>query len=254
LSDALTVTQALQRLYDSIGRRNRELAFLNFGFADEEAPDGGGNEADLTALCRRLYEVVLAPIPNSARVLEVGCGRGGGAAFLLEGHPSLGYLGLDLSGEHARACLRRFGSQSRARFAVADATRLPVPAGRFDAVLSIEACHHFEAIDAFYAEVARALLPGGCFLLAGIWQAGDDSSERIEAHGFRVAERADITANVVASLRRTSALREQLVDALDLPERFRPFLMSWAGVRGSGSYEDLASGERVYLRYRLARK
>lgn len=248
----MTVLEALQRLYDSIARRNPDLAYLNFGFADPAEPPTDSGPADLAAQCRRLYEVVLTPAPTG-RVLEIGCGRGGGAEILLENAPAVNYLGLDLSREHVCACRRRFGSQARAQFAVADAARLPVPDARFDAALSVEACHHFEDLDAFYAEVRRALRPGGRLLLAGIWESGHDSSERIEAAGFRVVERSDITVNVVASLTRTSALRQRLVESLDLPERFRPFLLSWAGVRGSGSYEELASGARAYLRYRLLR-
>lgn len=247
----MTVNEALQRLYDSIAKRNRDLAHLNFGFADPAELATDGDLAGLEALCRRLYEVVLTPFPSAGSVLEIGCGRGGGAALLLEGRPNLSYLGLDLSREHVRACRRRFSLEGRAQFAVADAARLPVPEARFDAALSVEACHHFEDLGAFYGEVARALRPGGSFLLAGIWQSGHDSSEPLEAHGFRVVERSDITANVIASLTRTSALRQQLVESLELPERFRPFLMSWAGVRGSGSYDELVSGMRVYLRYRL---
>ncbi|HET7291253.1 MAG TPA: class I SAM-dependent methyltransferase [Vicinamibacteria bacterium] len=249
----ITVVAALQRLYDSIARRSPSLGYLNFGFADPDEPRGDGNLARLEKLCRRLYEEVLGSCPAAGRVLEIGCGRGGGAAYLLQERPGLEYLGLDLSTEHVCACRRRLASLPLARFAVADAARLPVPSACFDAALSVEACHHFEDLDAFYGEVARVLRRGGVLLLAGIWEAGRDSARRIEARGLRVLERADITANVVASLSRTGALRQELVNALDLPERFRPFLMSWAGVRGSGSYEELASGERVYLRYRLQR-
>lgn len=248
-----TVIEALQRLYDSIARRNPDLAFLNFGFADQGAAPGGDGAAELDASCRRLYEAVLAPFPDARQALEIGCGRGGGAAFLLEAEHGLAYVGLDLSPEHVRACRRRFAGSGRAHFAVADAARLPVADGQFDAAFSIEASHHFESPDAFYREAARALRPGGWLLLAGIWVAGDDPRPAMEAAGFRVVDRADITANVVASLGRTSALRERLVDSLDLPARFRPFLASWAGVRGSGSYEELASGERLYLRFRLRR-
>ncbi len=250
---SVTVIEALQRLYDAIARRNDDLAYLNFGFSAGVQPATEVDVAELEALGRRLYEVALTPFPTAERVLEIGCGRGGGAAFLLEGRPHLSYLGLDLSREHVRLCRRRFGSQARAQFAVADAVRLPVRDAGFDAAFSVEACHHFEDLEALYAEVARALRPGGWFLLAGLWRSGHDSSEAIEAGGFRVVERSDISANVTASLTRSSALRQRLVESLDLPERFRPFLMSWAGVRGSGSYQELASGERVYLCYRLQR-
>lgn len=229
------------------------MAYLNFGFAEPGAPPGNGDEAELGDLCRALYEAVLAPFPDAVRALEIGCGRGGGAAFLVEERPRLAYLGLDLSREHVKVCRRRFPGSDRAQFAVADAARLPVAEARFDVAFSIEACHHFESFDSFCREVARALRPGGWLLLAGIWVAGEDPRPSMEAAGFEVTERADITGNVVASLARTSVLRERLVDSLGLPARFRPFLTSWAGVRGSGSYEELASGERVYLRFRLRR-
>lgn len=230
------------------------MAYLNFGFAEPGAAPGKGDEAELGDLCRGLYEAVLAPFPHAERALEIGCGRGGGAAFLLAERPGLAYFGVDLSREHVGICRRRFPGSDRAQFAVADAGRLPVPEARFDVAFSIEACHHFESVDSFGREVARALRPGGWFLLAGIWVAGEDPRPSMEAAGFDVMERADITANVVASLARTSLLRERLVDSLDLPARFRPFLTSWAGVRGSGSYEELASGERLYLRFRLRRR
>lgn len=246
-----TLIQALQQLYDAIARRSPGLPYLNFGFAEPglERPPGGLPE--LEAQCRRLYAEVLASLPESGRVLEIGCGRGGGGAFLLETHPALRYLGLDLSPEHVAACRERWAGVERARVVLGDATRLPVASGRFDAAVSIEACHHFSDLGAFYREVRRVLRPGGALLLAGIWEAEVEPAAAMEGAGFRVDERADITGNVVAALGETSALRERLVDGLGLPERFRSFLMSWAGVRGSGSYEELAARERLYLRYRL---
>jgi SAM-dependent methyltransferase len=248
-----TIVGALQALYDSIARRSPDLTFLNFGFADPASPPGAGDLQDLEAMCRGLYEALLTPFPAAQRVLEIACGRGGGAGFLLEQQPHLSSLGIDLSPEHVRLCRDRFRTRPNAQFALGNASRLPVPGGRFDAAFSLEACHHFEDIEGFYGEVARALRPGGWFFLSGIWQAGKDSAAPIEAKGFRVVERADISPNVVASLERSSPLRTELVDRLNLPDRFRQFLLSWAGVSGSGSYQELASGERLYLRYRLQR-
>jgi hypothetical protein len=72
--------------------------------------------------------------------------------------------------------------------------------------------------------------------------------------GLAIVDRADITPNVVGSLARSSGLRRQIVESLQLPERFTPLLMSWAGVRGHTAYEGLASGALVYLRLILERR
>jgi SAM-dependent methyltransferase len=120
-------------------------------------------------------------------------------------------------------------------------------------VFSVEAVQHFEHPDRFYREAARVLRPEGWLLLASLWRPQQEPLAAFAESGFRVIERRDITPNVLASLDRTSGLREELVDSLELPERFRPFMMSWAGVRGFASYDGLASGSYKYLKYRLAR-
>ena len=53
---------------------------------------------------------------------------------------------------------------------------------------------------------------------------------------------------------RSGELRRQIVESLQLPDRFTPLLMSWAGVRGHTAYEGLASGQLVYLRFVLERR
>jgi SAM-dependent methyltransferase len=248
-----TLVESTQRFYDTVARQNPNQAFLNYGFADLDVPSGEG-PTDLASVCRRLYQEVLLPFPDAERVLEVGCGRGGGAAFLLDQRPSLHYLGLDLSGEHIAVCRRRFASRgAAASFAVANASELPVREARFDVAFSVEAVHHFDDPLGFYRHVARALRPGGWFLLTGLWRPGVDAEALFGPVGFRVVEHRDITANVVASLTRTSDLRQALIASLDLPERFQPLLMSWAGVRGYGAYDSLASGALQYLRFRLQR-
>lgn len=254
MSDTSAV-ESIQRFYDAVARRDPR-PFVNYGYADSVLPTNDSAIAELATVCRRLYEVVLMPFPDADRVVEIGCGRGGGAAFLLEAVPHLKYLGLDLSAEHVRVCRGRFNSGTfnrTASFAQADATKLPVGDARLDAAFSIEAVHHFQPQERFYHEVARALRAGGWFLLAGLWRPAEDPRRSFADYGFRLIERVDITGNVVTSLARTSDQRKRLIESLDLPERFRPLLLSWAGVVGHGAYESLASRSLVYVRYRLQR-
>jgi ubiquinone/menaquinone biosynthesis C-methylase UbiE len=173
---------------------------------------------------------------------------------VLDAHPIREYLGLDLSAEHVRLCRSRLSSHGNAHFAVADARRLPVKTAGFEAVFSIEAAQHFEDRGLFYREAARALRPGGAFFLASIWRQTEiESRQAFEACGLTVAEHADITPNVVGSLARSGDVRRRIVESLQLPERFTPLLMSWAGVRGYTAYEGLASGALVYQRFVLVR-
>jgi SAM-dependent methyltransferase len=249
-----SVTGATQRFYDAIARRNPALAFMNYGYADPGAPGAEMAPDDLVAASRRLYEAVLPESGALGRVLEVGCGRGAGAAFVLGSRPVDSYLGLDLSSENIRMCRSRPRLHAAAEFAVADARRLPVRDAAFDTVFSVEAAQHFEDRLRFYREVARALRPGGRFYLASIWRPADvESPETMSACGFQVVDRGDITANVVSSLARSSALRRQIVESLQLPERYTPLLMSWAGVAGHTAYEGLASRQLLYLRFVLER-
>ena len=259
-----SVTAATQRFYDAIARRNPALAFMNYGYVDPSAPDAEMSADELAAASRRLYEAVLPSGRPLGRVLEVGCGRGAGAAFVLASRPVERYLGLDLSSENIRMCRRLAvpdpdrsgdGRPRAVEFAVADARRLPVPGAAFDTVFSVEAAQHFEDRVLFYREVARALVPGGRFYFASIWRPADvEPPATMEAAGFKIIERADITPNVVSSLARSGTLRQQIVESLQLPERFTPLLMSWAGVRGHTAYEGLASRQLVYLRFVLERK
>jgi SAM-dependent methyltransferase len=249
-----SVTGATQRFYDAIARRNPALAFMNYGYVDPGAPAGEMAADDLVAASRRLYEAVLPGSAALGRVLEVGCGRGAGAAFVLGSRQVERYLGLDLSSENIRMCRSRPRLHASAEFVVADARRLPVGDAAFDTVFSVEAAQHFEDRLRFYREVARALSPHGRFYFASIWRPAEvESPETMAACGLSIVDRADITANVVGSLARSGELRRQIVESLQLPERYTPLLMSWAGVRGHTAYEGLASGQLAYLRFILER-
>jgi SAM-dependent methyltransferase len=250
-----SITAATQRFYDTMARRNPALAFMNYGFADPASGlDGEMDPAGLAAASRALYDAVLGRLSGAERLLEVGCGRGGGAAFVLESRTVGQYLGLDISTENVRRCRERLGATRRAHFAVADARRLPVPAEWCDAAFSVEAAQHFESREQFYRDVARALRPAGRFFLASIWRPAEvESADTFAALGLRVVDAVDITANVVASLERSCTLRRQIVESLQLPDTFTPLLMSWAGVRGCTAFDALASRALVYLRFELAR-
>jgi ubiquinone/menaquinone biosynthesis C-methylase UbiE len=101
----------------------------------------------------------LAPAAGG-RWLDVGCGTGALGAAVLAGADPAALVGVDPSAgflAHARARL----DDRRARFVVADARRLPLADGRFDAVVSGLVLNFVPDPAAAVAEMARVARPGG---------------------------------------------------------------------------------------------
>lgn len=110
----------------------------------------------------RVFQRVLGEV-RGGRALEVGCGRGSMAAFFA----AAGFEAvlLDTSRpalELARANFKQDGLTGHPQ--IADALRLPHPAGSFDAVVSIGLFEHFKEIAPPLREQLRVLRPGGVFL------------------------------------------------------------------------------------------
>lgn len=109
------------------------------------------------------------------RVLEVGCGTGAFARFLL---PTLGgrgeYVGLDLDEDHLAVARKEIdGNGVAVRFERGDAASLPFPSGRFDAVVSQFLLCILRDPYVALKEMARVVRPGGivasvsCFCKSG---------------------------------------------------------------------------------------
>ena len=111
------------------------------------------------------------PIPPGAKVLEIGCGDGGGAAIFARSFaPSL-YHGLDVDPAMVTiAAGRRKGPAWDNRlFVLGDAEHLPYPDAAFDAVVNFGIIHHLPDWRRGVAEVARVLRPGGVFYFEEIY-------------------------------------------------------------------------------------
>ena len=143
--------------------------FLNYGFAqgNGDVPELNLNpeeERDRNAI--QLYHHVSAAVDlRRASVLEVGCGRGGGAAFLSRWHEPSEYIGLDISRATTAFC-NEVHNLPGLSFVHGEAERIPFPPERFEAVINVESARCYGDISAFFREVFRVLKPDGHFLFA----------------------------------------------------------------------------------------
>jgi SAM-dependent methyltransferase len=99
----------------------------------------------------------------AVRALDVGTGTGVAALALAEWFPDADVTGVDLSPAMVAEAERKGG---RARFQVADASRLPFADGSFDLVTLMNAIPFFD-------ELARVTAPGGTLVLS--FSRGDET-------------------------------------------------------------------------------
>src|SRR5262249_9600516 len=134
-------------------------------------------------------------------VLEVGCGRGGGAAFIAESYAPRSMIGVDLA-ESAVAFCRLRHRLPGLSFFKGDAENLPFPAATFDVVVNVESSHNYPDMDRFLQEVARVLRPGGSFLIADNRpkQRMPLLQDQLRRSGLSLIKEEQIGPNVVRAL------------------------------------------------------
>ncbi len=118
-------------------------------YATERDPDDREGE---------LLEGLLERLPESGRLLDVGCGQGEPVLECLTDEPQLETLGIDLSREQLRFAREATAGVSLAR---GDMTALPVETNAFDAVTAFHSVIHVPKDDhqAVIDEFARVLRP-----------------------------------------------------------------------------------------------
>ncbi|WP_326953266.1 class I SAM-dependent methyltransferase [Amycolatopsis sp. NBC_01286] len=109
-----------------------------------------------------------AAVTRGEDVLDVGCGTGESTREAARASVTGTVLGVDVS----EAAIATASERGEATFAVADAQTHPFPAARFDVALSRFGSMFFPDPPAAFANIARALRPGGRVVLL-VWQERD---------------------------------------------------------------------------------
>jgi ubiquinone/menaquinone biosynthesis C-methylase UbiE len=118
---------------------------------------------------RRLQPDVLAAADTFAfaAVLDVGCGTGAVLRAVLDTHPGVRAVGVDLSPEMLGVARQKLGNG--AELHVGDAEHLPLPHSCVDLVVCVDSVHHYPDPLAALREMARVTRTGGG-LVIGEWR------------------------------------------------------------------------------------
>jgi len=142
-----------------------DVVFFNFGY-EEDPPMGltlpASDEPNRYGI--QLYHVTASQVDlTGKKVLEVSCGAGGGASYIVRNLGPASYTGLDLNPASIDKCRERH-QLAGLDFVQGDAQNLPFPDESFDAVINVEASHQYPDFARFLEEVTRVLRPEGYFL------------------------------------------------------------------------------------------
>jgi SAM-dependent methyltransferase len=246
-------TNAWYSLVAKLDRHGQET-FMNYGYAELDGADPPvPAKLEVHRCAVQLYRHVVSRAELRGKdVLEIGCGRGGGASYVAAELAPRRYVGLDINATAIAFDRRHYRDQTNLAFVAGDAHALPFAGESFDVALNVESSHHYRDLAAFVGEAFRVLAPGGTFLMACFPRKNELARlrEPLDRSRFECVLEEDITANVVRALELDSARR---VDALGrlCPAPLRGFGREFAGVRGSELYESFASGRRRYLNFVL---
>lgn len=230
---------------------HREVLFLNYGYArGEDIELREEDEVDRYGI-QLYHNTVRKTDLKGMKILEVGCGRGGGASYMSRYFQPALLVGLDKSKEIIRYNISHYQDKTLC-FIRGDAHAIPFASEHFDVLLNVESSHLYLNFNQFMAEVKRVLKPGGYFLFTD-FRLRDQIQKMFtsfENSGLQVVEQEDITSFILMALDVDFERRMRLVKKI-LPEYLHRWALHYAGVRGSGFYKSFKNGERKYFYVRL---
>ncbi|MCB1056772.1 MAG: class I SAM-dependent methyltransferase [Acidobacteria bacterium] len=218
----------IQEFYCELGRRVRSprFAFMNYGFAEPDDDRAWVLEGDELfghhlALVRR---TVAGADLEGARVVEIGCGRGGNVSYLRRYTGARQVVGVDLNPTNLDLC-RSFHRGQDVGFAAGDAQLLPLAGESVDVLVNLESAHCYPDLRAFLGEIHRVLRPGGTFCFADLWDLDlvpHDWAEReatLRAACFEIEEEEDISRGVCLALGEADNVQDLLEAAASPADR-----------------------------------
>jgi len=206
-----------------------------------------GIEAALYDVALRVHPGPLDPPP--ARILDIGCGLGGGLLYAAALFPGAALTGVDQSWRAVAGARRRLAAAGvGAAIRRAGGARLPFPDASFDLIAGIGSATYV-GYPEFLREASRLLAPGGVLTIT----AGTSYS-RVEATRGRLAGLAaasglelrrfeDITAPCFEALQLQATRNAALIRRL--PSGLRGYAAEWAVLPGSRRHGLYLAGEKA---------
>ena len=148
---------------------------------NEWARDGRGESMERGHRPMGEQAIDLMRVPETARVLDVGCGSGWATRLLAEKAKRGQVVGIDISDEMIRVARDASRDFLTVEFQVASAEQLPFADADFTHSFSMESLYYYNDVSQALKEIHRVLAPGGLFVtVVDLYQENAASHQWIE--------------------------------------------------------------------------
>lgn len=180
---------------------SQHIGFFNPGYTPikPEVQDAHTYLKSCASLYLHLLEGEISEASENEILLDVSCGRGGGADIINQHFKFKQVHACDVNLEHIR-----FGQDNykQIKFKQCNAEDLRYKSSRFNYLINVSSLHCYYNKDKFFKEVKRVLKPGGKFLFADKFvneQQVYDVKYKLNQYGFELTDIQDITTKVQRS-------------------------------------------------------
>lgn len=228
--------------------RNPELKLMNYGYDSPNMELRLDKEDEVERFSIQLYHYVAShTVIKNKNVLEIGSGRGGGAAYIAKYLQPEFVTGIDISEDAISLCHDLY-SLTNLNFVIGDSENIPLSDNTYDIVINVESSHCYGDMEKFLSEVYRVLKPDGSFLFCDFrtLEGIDELNEQFSKSNLKFLNRVDITENVIEGLNRLSEYRESHIQK-SVPFLIQSLFKTYAGIKGTEIYNSFITGKMIYF-------
>jgi ubiquinone/menaquinone biosynthesis C-methylase UbiE len=209
------VFRVLYKLINRFDKQN-QVIFMNYGYYQPGNKISLDQDDEKNRYSIQLYHQLIENVNLSDKIIaEIGCGRGGGLAYIAENYQPASLIGIDIEKSGINFANRQYNYDNLS-FITGNAEHIPLNENSSDIVLNVESSHRYPDMSRFVYEVKRILRPDGIFLFTDYrfshkWH---DLLSLIKATGMNVILEKDITDNVLLALLKDNTRRLSLINTL----------------------------------------